>query len=454
MKTDPHSPLDHHDLIPAATQLLELALKAGAQDADVLIAHGRALTIGVREGKLEDIDSSEGKDIGLRVLIGKRQAHVSSSDIANTSLETLAERGVAMAKLAPEDPYCELPPTSAYAHDDQELHVFDPTHIDAEQLLARAHTLEAATLNVEGILQAEGASAYASSGSAYFMTSNGFAKGWRSTRHGLSVSAFASDGTNMERDYDYNSTRWYEDCEAPEDIGRRAAQRALSRIGAQQLPSAQMPVIFDRRVSGQLLDTFLNSISGPTVARGVSFYKDAMGEQIFHPAINITDDPAIRRGHGSRPWDGEGVTNTKMGLITNGVLNSWLLNTASATQLGLELTGHAHRDVGSPASVSASNAYIHAGENSVSALLKDIDKGLIITEMFGASVNSNTGDYSVGIAGFSVENGERAGPVSEITVAGNLKDMFKSVIAANDLVFDDCICAPSLLMPNMVIAGE
>lgn len=448
---DPH--LNPHDLKPTLEALLGLAKTYGASGADCIAAHGRSLSIGVREGKLEDVDNSEGKDIGLRVFVGKRQACVSSSDLSNSSLAKLAERAVAMAKLAPEDPYCGLADADKLATQTIDLDVFDQTHMNATALFDRAKQLEQAALSGENIRQAEGANAHAVSSAMYFMTSDGFAQGWRSTQHGLSVSAIASTGDAMERDYDYAGTRHFTDLPSPEHIGEKAARRASARLGAKQMSSGTMPVLFERRVAPEIISAFISAVSGPSIARGVSYLKDKMNEPVFGGHINITDDPLRPRGLGSHPWDGEGVTGKSLELIKNGVLQSWLLNTSVARQLDLQTTGHASRGMSAPPGVAASNTNLHAGDQSPKELIKNIDKGLQITEMFGPSINPNTGDFSVGVAGFAIENGETTHPVNEVTIAGNLLDMFKILVPANDLVFDQPLCAPSLLIDNMVIAG-
>ena len=444
---------DIDSLKPALEKLLSLAKAQGADAADAITAHGRSLSIGVRDGDLEDIDNSEGKEIGLRVFVGQKQATVSSSDLSHVSLERLAERAVAMAKLAPEDPYCGLADPERLATDTPELDIFDPKDMKAADLFERAKELDQTTRSVKGISQADNAAAYAVSSAVFFMTTHGFAKGWRSSQHGLSVSAIAEKDGAMERDYDYAGGRWFEDLPSPESIARRAATRALEKLGPQKIESAAMPVLYDRRVANSLISAFLSAISGPSIARGVSFLKDAMDTHVFHDSITITDDPYRVRGHGSRPWDGEGVAGQKMELIKNGELTSWMLHTASANQLGLETTGHGHRSIGTPPGVSASNTYVHAGDKSPEQIMVDMGSGLLITDMFGPSLNANTGDYSVGVSGFRIENGAKTGPVSEITVAGNLVDMFKSITAANDLKFDQPLCSPSLLIEEMVVAS-
>lgn len=453
MKKPETSDLSPDHLKPALEALLRLAKNHGADAAEAVGAYGRSLSIGVRGGALEDIDNSEGKDIGLRVFVGQRQACVSSSDLSSDSLDKLAERCVAMAKLAPEDTYCGLADADKLAKSKPELDIYDPIDLDAGTLLTRAQELEASALSIKGVNQAEGANAYCVKGATYLMTSDGFSGGWKSSSHGLSVAAFASDGDNMERDYDYKSTRWLEDLQTPESIGIKAGNRAVARLGAKQMASGNLPILLERRVANSLLSSFTNAISGSAIARGVSFLKDSMDTQVFHENINIIDDPHLVRAGGSHPWDGEGVAGKALTLIENGILKTWLMNSSAARQLGLTTTGHAHRGMSSPPGVSCSNVWMDAGEKTPDTLMKDIGEGLFITEMFGPSLNSNTGDYSVGIAGFAIENGERTYPVSEVTIAGNLLDMFKTIIAANDLIMDNPVTCPSLLVESMVIAG-
>ena len=440
-------------LKPTLETLLRYAKRHGAEDVEAVGAHGRSLSIGVRGGELEDIDNSEGKDIGLRVFVGKRQACVSSSDLSDMSLDKLAERCVAMAKLAPEDKHCGLADKNRLATSEIDLDIYDETDLDADTLLERARQLDAAACSVKGVMQAEGAGANAVKGATYLMTSDGFSGGWCSSSHGLSVAAFASNGEDMERDYDFKSARWFEDLPTPESIGKKAGERAVDRLGAVQMNGANLPVLFERRVADGLLSSFISAVSGPAIARGVSFLKDHMDKQVFAKNINITDDPHIIRGGGSHPWDGEGVACQTLSVVENGVLKSWLLNSATARKLGLETTGHAQRGLSSPPGVSCSNVWMSNGAKSPTALMGDMGKGLLVTEMFGPSLNPNTGDFSVGVAGFAVENGERSHPVSEITIAANILDMFKTLIPADDLKRDEPVSCPSLLVENMVIAG-
>lgn len=449
-----HDPISAAALAPTLKKLLSRAKHHGASAADAIATHGRSSAIVVRGGELEDVDNSEGRDIGLRVIVGQRQACVSSSDISDMSIYQLAERAVAMAKLAPEDPYCGLADESQLTTHNVDLQLYDNTPMTPAQLKARALEVEASALAVKGVQQAEGANASHATSAIHFMTSHGFSQGWTSSRHGLSVSAIAESGGAMERDFDYDGARWFEDLKTPEDIGRTAGERTIARLGSQQMSSGAIPVIFDQRVSGSLVSAMIGSITGTSIARGVSFLKDKMGETLFSPDIQIIDNPLMIRGHGSRPYDGEGIAPIMRHLIKDGVLQTWLLNCSSARQLGLETTGHATRSIGSPPGVAATNSYMTAGKKTPSQLMADIGEGLLITEMFGLSLNSNTGDYSVGVAGFKIENGQKAYPVSEITIAGNLLEMYKTLIPANDLIFDAATVAPSLLTEGLTVAGS
>jgi PmbA protein len=365
----------------------------------------------------------------------------------------MAERAVAMAKLAPEDPYCGLVETSKLKKHNPDLQLYDSTSITPKELKERALEVEASALNVKGILQAEGANASHAHSEIFFQTSSGFSYEWMSSRHSISVSAIAELNGSMERDYDYHSARWLEDLRSTKEVGQLAGSRAIARIGSKQIKSGAMPIIFDKRISNALLSALLGAISGPSVARGVSFLKDKLGLQVFDDKIQIIDDPQIIRGHGSRLYDGEGIIPIKRSLIKNGVLQTWLLNSSSARQLNQETTGHASRNISSPPGVSSTNAYIANGSSSPEEIIKQITNGLLITEMFGPSLNGNTGDYSVGVSGFKIENGQKAHPVSEVTVAGNLSEIYKSLTAANDLEFNSAIVSPTLLAQGLTVAG-
>lgn len=448
------APLSETDLAPILSELLARAKFHGAETADAIATHGRSLSVTVRDRELEDVDNSEGKDIGLRVMIGQRQASVSSSDVSSLSIDKLAERAVAMARLAPEDPYCGLAPIELLQTKKPELQLFDSLTMTPAKLKARALDVEAATASVKGVSRAEGSSASWSSSAIYFKTSHGFEGGWRSSRHGLSGVAIAEKDGGMERDYSYEGARWFDDLPSPQSIGAEAGTRVVARMGAVKMKSGAMPVVFDRRVANSLIAAIFGAISGTSIARGTSFLKDKMGEQIFAPGISIIDDPHILRGHGSRPWDGEGIATRRHEIIKDGKLTTWLLNCGTAKQLGLTTTGHAMRGIGGPPGVSSTNSWLAAGTQSPAELYAQMGNGLLISEMFGPSLNNNTGDYSVGVAGFEIKNGQRGAPVNEITIAGNLTDMYRTLIPANDLKFDGSKCAPSVLVEGLTLAGS
>ena len=441
------------DLVKTLDALLLKAKNAGAETADGIITYGRSLSVSVRGGALEDIDNSEGRDIGLRVIIGGRQACVSSSDVSNHSLDQLAERAVAMAKLAPVDPYCGLPDQTVSSTDAGKYNLSDDHVSSPESLKSRALDVEAAALNVKGVAQAMGSSASFLQSDFVFGNSRGFRAGWASSRHGISTAAIAERDGAMERDYDYAACRHFSDLPEPTKIGQTAGERAVARLGAEKIASGAMSVIYDERKASSLLSAFLGAINGNAITRGVSYLKDRMNEPLFPKHMNIIDDPHIPRGLASRPCDGEGVDVSRRALVEGGVLKTWLLNTSTAKQLDMVSTGHASRGISHPPGVGPSNAYIEAGYMSRDELLKDTGTGLLVTDMFGPNVNANTGDYSVGVSGFLIENGLITKPVNEITIAGNLIDMFASMTAANDLKFDSTINSPTLRVEGMMVAG-
>ena len=450
------TPLPQNALDDPLCALIDHAKAAGADQADALGIYGRSSSISVRNGELEDIDNSEGSDVGLRVMIGKRQACVSSSDLSPDALKRLAERAVAMARLAPEDPYCGLAPEDRLSdrRDAEGLELFDARELQPSDLKDRALAVEAAALNVAGVRQAEGAAASFAWSAVQLLTSHGFSGGYSTSRHGLSVSALAEKDGSMERDFDHDSKRWFEDLKDPAEIGRDAGERAVSRLGSASMPSGAIPVLFDRRVSGSLISALTGAINGNAVSRGVSFLKDDLGSLLFPENITILEDPFRPRGLSSRPFDGEGVATSAFKIIENGRLNEWLLNTSAARQLGLETNGHGSRGLSNPPGISTSNVALMAGSETPDALMKQAGKGLLVMEMFGPSLNPTTGDYSVGVSGFAIENGERTTPVSEVTIAGNLRNVFASLIAASDLVHDYDTNAPTILVEGLTVAGR
>lgn len=436
------------------TDLLARARRAGADAADALFVQGTSISHARRLGKLEKLERSEGQDLGLRVFVGKRQAIVSSSDRSPKAIEELVERAVAMARLAPEDPFCGLAEPGDLAREIPDLDLFDPVEPSAETLVERARIAEETALAVPGITNSEGAEAGWGSTRIALAASNGFAASYARSSHSVSAAVLAGSGTGMERDYDYATAVFGSDLESPETIGRRAAERTLRRLNPRKVETCKCAIVYDPRVSGGLVRHLSGAINGAAIARGTSFLKDRMGQRIFPEAITIVDDPFRKRGLNSKPVDGEGIAPQRRAIIDKGVLTTWLLDLRSARQLGLKSTGHAARGTTSPPGPSASNLYMEAGKTSRDALIKGVKKGLYVTEFIGMGVNNVTGDYSRGAAGFWIENGELTFPVSEVTVAGNLPEMFQRITAADDLTFRYGVDAPTVLVDQLTVAGR
>jgi PmbA protein len=441
-------------LLETLDWLLREAKAHGADAADAVVFESLSSSVSYRFGKLEDVERSESRDLGLRVFIGQRQAAVASTDLSRLALKKVAERAVAMARLAPEDPYCGLAPSGLLARHWPALDIEDSDEPSSDRLAAMAKDCEQAALAVKGVTNSEGASASFGRGSMALATSEGFAGSYAGTSASISASVVVGEGTGMERDYDYSSARFMADLENADDVGRSAAERALKRLNPRKPPSQSAPVLYDPRVSMSIIGHFSSAIQGMSVARGTSFLKDKMGQKVFAKGVTITDDPHRVRGLRSKPFDGEGVANRKMNLVEDGVLKTWILDCAAARQLGLTSNGHAARGTGGPPSASTTNLYMEAGTVSRMELIGSVKSGLYVTEMIGSGINMVTGDYSRGAAGFWIENGELAYPVSEITIAGNLKDMFLNVTPASDLEFRYGSNAPTLLIEGMTIAGS
>jgi PmbA protein len=435
------------------SDLISCVKRLGADAADAIFVEGISVSTTWRMGKLEDVERSEGHDLGLRVFVGQRQATVSATDLSDRSLGPLPERALAMARLAPEDPYCGLAPRELLATSFPELDIDDDFEPSTERLIALAREAEENALSVKGITNSEGGSAGWGRSKVTLTTSEGFAQTYGGSSASVSCSVLAGAGTGMERDYDFTSARHFEDLGSAQDVGRTAAERALKRLNPRKVKSCSVPVVFDPRDSMSLIGHLAGAINGISVARGTSFLKDKMGEQLFRRGIRVIDDPHRKRGMRSKPFDGEGVANRKTALIDNGVLQTWLLDTATAKQLKLKSTGHAARGTGGPPSPSTTNLYMEPGALTPKELIADITQGLYVTELIGMGVNGVTGDYSRGAAGFWIENGEIAYPVSEITIAGNLKEMFRNLTPANDLVFKYGTNAPTLRVEGMTVAG-
>ncbi len=444
-----------NDRLNLLDDLLKKASAAGADSADAVFVEGVSLSLACRLGETEHLERSEGADLGLRVFKGNRQAIVSSSDVSSGALEELVSRAMAMASSVPEDPFCGIAdPDQIMTDNAADLDMSEPGEPAADILKDRVLEAEDAARAVQGITNSEGAEASWSRSSVALAASNGFRGTRHGTRSGLSVSVLAGEGTAMERDYDYASAVFSTDLPAPAELGRRAGEQAVARLNPRKVGSAQVPVVYTPRVSGSILGHLSSAINGASVARGTSFLKDRMGAKIFPEAISIVDDPLRHRGLRSKPFDGEGLPTTCQNIIDQGELKTWILNLRNARQLGLSPSGHASRGTSSPPGAGVTNFYLEAGNLSPAELMADIGEGLLITEMIGHGINYVTGDYSRGATGFWIENGEVVYPVSEITIAGNLSDMFASVTAANDLQFRYGTDAPSLRIDGMTIAGK
>ncbi len=441
-------------LLDIAADLVSRARKLGATAADAMVVEQSEVSVSIREGAVENLERSEAKGVGLRVFAGQSSAIISGSVLTPESLQKLAERALAMAKAAPPDEYCGLADPGQLAMGVLDLDLVSTDSPNVDQLKVMALEAEQHALAVKGVSKSIGSGASASNYFVALAASNGFSRSYRRTGFGLSASVIAGEGTAMVRDYDGTSANHFSDLETPEKIGRTAGERVVAKINPRKLTSRSAPVIFDRRVAASLLGHLAGAINGASIARGVSFLKDDLGKAIFKSNINIIDDPLRPRGPASRSFDGEGLAVQRRALIDKGVLNGWVLDLRSARQLGVQPTGQGARGMASQPSPSTSNVHLEPGDQIPEEMMKAIGSGLLITEFIGASINSSTGDYSRGASGFWFENGEIAYPVSEITVASNLKDMFANLVPANDLLFKGATNAPSCLIEGMTIAGR
>ncbi len=442
------------ELLNLAQMAVDKAIKLGATAADAIVADGSSTSVSVRQGKIEEVGRSESRDIGIRVFAGQSSAIIAGSVLTPEAIGKLAERALAMAKLAPADPYSGIADPSQLATQIIDLDMVGDETPSPLKLQELAFAAEAAALAVPGVSKSNGAGSSASSSFIALAASNGFAQSYRRTGFGFSASVIAGETTSMERDYDGTSALHFGDLETPEKIGQSAGERAVKRLNPRKIASQTVPVIFDRRVSSSLIGHLAGGINGASIARDVSFLKDDMGKALFKPGITIVDDPLRLRGPASRSFDGEGLATSRRNLIDKGVLTSWVLDLRSARQLGLAPTGSGARGLGSQPGPSTTNLHMEPGARSPEEMMRDIGTGLLVVEFIGSSINSSTGDYSRGATGFWIENGEIQYPVSEITIAGNLKTMFASLEAADDLIFKGSVNAPSCLIESMTIAGR
>ena len=437
-----------------AQSLVTRAMTAGASAADSIYVGDASSSVEVRMGELDTVSSAEGEKIGLRLFLGQRSVSVASSDLSDESMGVLVDRCLAMAREAPEDPYAGLaPPELLELGAPPHIDSFDPAEQTPAELRARALEAEAAALGVAGVSNSSGVGASASSVTVALATSGGFAGAYRSSRHGCSASVIAGEGSGMERDHAWHSTRFLADLDPPETIGRLAGERAVARLGSGRAKPGRYPVLFDPRVASTLLGHFAEAIAAVSVARGTSLLKDRLGETVFAGGVTIIDDPLRPRGLRSHPFDGEGVRVARRELVSGGRPNQWIAESASARQLGIAPTGHAVRGVGGSPSAAPSNMWIEPGKRSRVELLAAFPEALLVIELIGHGVNNVTGDYSRGAVGFMVRGGEIAEPVSEVTVASNLIDMFASLEPGSDLEFRRGIDAPTILIPAMTVAS-
>jgi len=435
-------------------QLLDAAKSAGADGADVMLARGQSTDVTMRLGKVEASERSEEFDVGLRVFVGQRTASVSTSQLDTKTINELATRAVAMAQLAPADPYVRLATAEEIAKTIPDLDMFDPAMPDAAALQDRAAAAEDAANSNKAIKTVDHASAGHGIVDVLIGTSAGFLAGYQRSSHGISAVVIAEREGHMERDYDYSAAVYGSDLESAETVGKNAARRAVERLGASKPQTGSFPVVYDRRVAASLVGTMAGAINGAAIARGTSFLKDSLGKQVTRANLNFIDDPLRPRGMGSRLFDAEGLAVSKRKMIDNGVLTGWFLDLASASKLGMTPTGNARRGIGSAPSPGTSNFFIENGTLSRDAMIADIEEGFLVTEMIGSTVDMITGDYSRGAGGFWISKGKISHPISEATIASNLKDMFMQITAADDIDLRDSTASPSLRIDQMMVAGS
>jgi PmbA protein len=446
--------LDQSALTDLAERLVSAARRAGADQADALAVRSVSLAVEVRDGAIEESQRSESDDLGLRVMVDHRQAVVSTNDLKGDGFDALAERAIAMARAAPQDRFAGLADPAQLARALPALDLLDPDMPEVGVLEARAREAEAAGLGVAGVTKSDGASASAGVGGVVLVTSHGFCGATLASRHSISMSAIAGEGTAMERDYDYSSTLHAADLDGAAAIGRRAGERAVKRLNPRKVATRRVPVVFDSRISGGLVGHLAGAANGNAIARRTSFLRDKLGQRIFAAGIGIVDDPLRPRGLRSRPFDAEGIAGKRLNLVEDGVLKTWLLDSATARELDLTTTGHAQRGVSSTPAPSASNLNLAPGDKTPDQLIGDIEDGFYVTDTIGMGVNLVTGDYSRGASGFWIENGECTYPVSEVTIAGHLLEMFASLTPANDLVFRYGTNAPTVRVEGLTVAGH
>lgn len=438
-------------LIDRAAKLVEAAKRAGADASDAVVARQGSTSVQVRNGKVEGTDSSEADNISLRVFVGKKVASVAAA--ASSDADTLAQRAISMAKVSPDDEFNGLAPNELLASELFDLDLYDDTSISAAQLTEDALETEAGALGVSGVTKSSGASASAGIGGMVLATSHGFQGSYFGTRFSRSTSVIAGEGTGMERDYDFSSRQFYSDLDPADQIGKSAGERAVKRLNPRKMPTQSVSVVFDPRVARGLIGHINGAINGAAIARKSSFLQDKMGKKIANSSITIVDDPGIVRGQASRPMDGEGVKGERLVMLEDGVLKNWYLSSSIAKELGLETNGRGARS-GTSVSASSSNTWVLPGDIAPDEMIRSVGTGFYCTEVFGQGVNMVTGEYSRGASGFWIENGEIAFPVSEVTIASSMQEMFLTMEPANDLDRNYSTAAPTILVPKMTLAGS
>ncbi len=443
-----------HDLLSITSDVVAMALKAGASSADAIAISARSQDVSLRHGVIEEFEQSESQDVGLRVFVGQSAALIGGSVLTRDGLQRLVERAIAMAKLATADSFAGIASEDQLVRDVRDLDLVSKTELNMDQLKALALRAEDAALAVQGVSRSNGASASASRRHVAMAASNGFARAWERTSFGTSASVVAGEGTAMERDYDGHGATHFEDMDQPEKIGKTAGERAIARLNPRKIASQTVPVIYDRRVASSLFAHFLGGISGAAIARGTSFLKQDLGKSVFAAGVTLVENPHRLRGPSSRAFDGEGLPTVQRNIIDKGIVTTWIMDLRASRQLGLAPTGHGARGLTSPPGATPSNLHVEAGSRSPGDMMRDMGTGLLVTEFIGSTINMVTGDYSRGASGFWIENGEIAYPVSGITVAGNLRNMFAALEPASDLIFRGGMNVPSCYLGEMTIAGR
>lgn len=448
--------MSNSDIITLAEDLVKKAVAAGADTAEAFLVRGKDQSVQVRNGRIEHTEFAVGDKVSVRAYVGKKVGAASSTNFAKDAVSEMIDRAVSFAKHAPEDPYAGIAESDILAndYDTEALKIFDSEKPSIDTLTSLAEKTEKHALDYPGVTNSEGAGASYGEYGVGLATSAGFVGYYEKTVYGLSCSVLAGEGVHMQRDYDYSSAVTFSDLLSPEAIGKKAAERAVTKLNPEKLQSGKFPIIYDNRIAASFLSYLTGAVSAAQVARGVSFLQDSLEKSVFAPGITIIDDPKMARGRGSAPFDADGVRNPRLALVEDGVLTTWLTSCASARQLGIENNGRGLRSSGAASTPGATNMYMEAGKESPEDLMRDIKYGFWVTETIGHGINEVTGDYSIGASGFLIEDGKLASPVSEVTVAGNLKDMFKNIKPANDLLFKNRKNAPSLRIDGLTIAGK